>query len=178
MYFFTCLSALLFALIFPSFRFLQEGKGASLRELGGRWPSRIMVGLTLVALTGFSTAGVAMTGGSSSPNSPFSVDPAPSPPVQNPGLRNAEGATTEKCANEHHILPPGNINTDLEINGVSCTVDGSAPNGTYVYRNVNIWGGGTLNFADAKIDFHAHSILVENRGSLYAGLAAPTPHGV
>jgi hypothetical protein len=44
--------------------------------------------------------------------------------------------------------------------------------GTYVYRNVNIWGGGSLIFADAKINFHAHSILVENQGSLIAGASA------
>ncbi|HEY3838038.1 MAG TPA: chitobiase/beta-hexosaminidase C-terminal domain-containing protein, partial [Bryobacteraceae bacterium] len=71
------------------------------------------------------------------------------------------------------ILPPGNADTDLEIDGNTCVVDGSAPTGTYVYRNVNIWGGGVLNFADAKIDFHAHSILVENGGTLEAGSSAP-----
>ncbi|HEY3835162.1 MAG TPA: chitobiase/beta-hexosaminidase C-terminal domain-containing protein, partial [Bryobacteraceae bacterium] len=78
--------------------------------------------------------------------------------------------TVEKCAGG--ILPAGSIDTDLEINGVSCTVDGSVADGAYVYRNVNIWGGGVLNFADAKIDFHAHSILVENGGTLEAGVSA------
>jgi hypothetical protein len=70
-------------------------------------------------------------------------------------------------------LPAGNADTDLEIDGNSCTVGGSVNGGTYVYRNVNIWGGGSLNFADAKINFHAHSILVENGGWLIAGSSAP-----
>ena len=80
---------------------------------------------------------------------------------------------TQFCLGSNHILPAGDVTTDLDINGVACTVDGSAPQGTYLYRNVNIRGGGSLTFADAKIDFHAHSILVENHGSLYAGLNAP-----
>ena len=79
--------------------------------------------------------------------------------------------TVEQCTGG--ILPAGNVDTDLEINGVSCSVDGSVANGTYVYRNVNIWGGGSLNFSDAKINFHAHSILVENGGSLIAGGTTP-----
>ena len=77
----------------------------------------------------------------------------------------------ENCAGG--ILPAGNVNTDLQIDGNSCLVDGKVNGGTYVYRNVNIWGGGSLNFADAKINFHAHSILVENEGSLVAGSSAP-----
>ncbi|HWF66673.1 MAG TPA: chitobiase/beta-hexosaminidase C-terminal domain-containing protein, partial [Acidobacteriaceae bacterium] len=71
------------------------------------------------------------------------------------------------------VLPAGDADTDLEVNGNTCVVDGTAANGTYIYRNVNIWGGGKLNFADAKIDFHAHSILVENGGTLQAGASAP-----
>jgi hypothetical protein len=82
-------------------------------------------------------------------------------------------AATQFCDGPNHILPAGDVKTDLDIHGLSCTVDGSAPQGTYHYRNVNIWGGGSLTFADAKIDFHAHSILVENQGGLYAGLSAP-----
>jgi hypothetical protein len=80
---------------------------------------------------------------------------------------------TQYCIGPNHILPAGDANTDLDINGNACTVDGSAPQGTYIYRNVNIRGGGSLTFADAKINFHAHSILVENQGGLYAGLNAP-----
>jgi hypothetical protein len=77
----------------------------------------------------------------------------------------------EHCAGG--ILPAGNVNTDLEIDGNSCLVNGKVNGGTYVYRNVNIWGGSSLNFADAKINFHAHLILVENEGSLVAGSSAP-----
>ena len=60
---------------------------------------------------------------------------------------------------QQNVLPAGDHHdTDLEIKGIACVV----PKGTYAYRNVNIWGGGSLTFEDAAIDFHAHSILVEN----------------
>jgi len=39
----------------------------------------------------------------------------------------------------------------------------------YYYHNVHILDGGSLNFADAQIDFWASSMLVENAGSLIAG---------
>jgi hypothetical protein len=51
-------------------------------------------------------------------------------------------------------------------------VGGNTTNGIYLYRIVNIWNG-TLTFRDAKIDFHAHSILVENNGTLEAGFDTP-----
>jgi hypothetical protein len=41
--------------------------------------------------------------------------------------------------------------------------------GTYNYGFVNIYGGGSLTFTDATIDFWAKSILVENQGSLIVG---------
>lgn len=142
MYLLTCSIVLLFALILPSFRsrLLREAKGAPLLELRTllRWVPCIMIGLTLVVLMGINTTGVAMTGESSSPNPPSSPNQLP---VQSSGSPKFDGVTIEKCANEHHILPPGNINTDLEIDGVSCTIDGNAPEHAYVYRNVNIWGG-------------------------------------
>jgi hypothetical protein len=83
----------------------------------------------------------------------------------------------ETCVNSGNILPPGSIYTDLRISdGITCTVDGSAPNNTYVYRHVNIWGTSTLKstlaFEDKKINFHAHAILVENQGVLEAGMEA------
>jgi len=53
---------------------------------------------------------------------------------------------------------------DLEVTG-PCTVGA----GTYHYRNVNVYGGGSLTFEDAAIEFWAMSILVENDGSLTAG---------
>jgi len=84
------------------------------------------------------------------------------------------GSDVETCNGAGHLLPAGNIDTDLQISGgTSCIVDGSVPNGTYQYRNVNIWGGGSLVFSDAKINFHAHSILVENGGTLQAGFDKP-----
>jgi cell migration-inducing and hyaluronan-binding protein len=62
-------------------------------------------------------------------------------------------------------LPPG-TGGDLIVSGPgTCTVNA----GTYLYHNVNIILGGTLLFTDAKIDFWAESILVENTGSLIAG---------
>jgi hypothetical protein len=41
--------------------------------------------------------------------------------------------------------------------------------GTYHYGNVNVYGGGSLTFDDAAIDFWATSILIENQGSIIAG---------
>src|SRR5262245_15828805 len=41
--------------------------------------------------------------------------------------------------------------------------------GTYNYGNVNVISGGSLTFDDAKIDFWAKSILIENQGSIIAG---------
>jgi hypothetical protein len=84
----------------------------------------------------------------------------------------AQAVKVERCDNAAHVLPAGDKDTDLEVtNGITCMVDGSAPQGTYLYRNVNIWNG-TLSFRDAKIDFHAHSILAENGGTLEAGFNA------
>lgn len=58
--------------------------------------------------------------------------------------------------------------TDLIINTGTCTVHP----GKYTYRNVNIYGGGVLLFADEPggTDFWAQSILIENQGSLLAGM--------
>lgn len=54
---------------------------------------------------------------------------------------------------------------DLEVINNVCTVTV----GTYSYLNVNVFNGGTLEFADEVIDFWAESILVENNGALIAG---------
>jgi len=53
---------------------------------------------------------------------------------------------------------------DLVIYNGSCVVNA----GTYYYHNVNILNG-YFYFADAKIDFWAASILVQNKGFLLAG---------
>ena len=66
---------------------------------------------------------------------------------------------------------------DLVVKSGVCTI----PAGKWVFKNVNIYGTGTcpnkatcnpgiLRFDDVVTDFYAHSILVENGGSLIAGL--------
>jgi hypothetical protein len=54
-----------------------------------------------------------------------------------------------------------------------CTVPGGpgGPNNAkhFYYKNVYIFSGGALNFADAQIDFWAANILVDNGGRLSAG---------
>jgi hypothetical protein len=57
---------------------------------------------------------------------------------------------------------------DIVINK-ACLADGNVPSGQYSYGNINIIVNGSLTFADAKIDFWAKGILVENGGSLLAG---------
>src|SRR5262249_37714013 len=63
------------------------------------------------------------------------------------------------------IIQPACHGQDLVIANQTCTVLA----GTHCYSIVNIYNGGTLTFDDAKIDFWAQSILVENTGSLIAG---------
>jgi len=60
-------------------------------------------------------------------------------------------------------IAPGS-GEDLHVTG-ACTVGA----GTYQYRNVNIFNGGSLTFDDAVIDFWAYNIVIENDGSLIAG---------
>ncbi len=67
--------------------------------------------------------------------------------------------------------PLGTVGPDLVITSTTCTVDGSSP--TYNFHNVNIFNGGSLVFADKRIKFYAESILVQNRGSLQAGVSNP-----
>jgi hypothetical protein len=65
-------------------------------------------------------------------------------------------------------LPQGGKGANLEVTG-ECSVGA----GTYMYGNVNIYGTkdapASLTFKDQMIEFWAHSILVENHGSLLAG---------
>lgn len=75
----------------------------------------------------------------------------------------ASGAFGQAVVCDGGALAAGN-GEDLEVKG-ACTVGA----GTYRYGAVNIYGGGKLTFADAKIDFWASSILVENAGTLAAG---------
>jgi hypothetical protein len=114
------------------------------------------------------TAALILSTGCGGGSSQSTVEPAPTQPAP------TSGTSIEQCNEPKNILPAGDVNTDLQISGATaCVVDGSAANGTYQYRNVNIWAGGSLTFADAKINFHAHSILVENGGTLQAGYDKP-----
>ncbi len=83
-------------------------------------------------------------------------------------------AATSLCSTG--ALPPGSSQDppDLVVNTGTCIVKA----GTYHYHNVNVYGGGTLEFVDGgNIDFWAESILVENNGTLIAGNpSAPFSH--
>ena len=91
----------------------------------------------------------------------------------------ARADTVFKCPSEGPLKQGGNANLDLQVDGV-CDVTGTpeSPRTSllFVFRNVNIVGGGKLNFKDGQdIDFYAESILVENKGILQAG--SPTTAG-
>jgi hypothetical protein len=61
---------------------------------------------------------------------------------------------------------------DITITKGECTASGKTK---YLYRDVNIYDGGQLTFVDSRatdIQFWAHSILIENQGSLVAGTTA------
>ncbi|MGH7933352.1 MAG: hypothetical protein ACREQN_09305, partial [Candidatus Binataceae bacterium] len=59
---------------------------------------------------------------------------------------------------------------DLVVD-TACTVKG----GTYNYGDVNILEGGSLIFTDTTTDFWAKSILIQNGGSMLAGVVNPGP---
>ena len=67
------------------------------------------------------------------------------------------------------MLPIGSKSNpaDIEIN-TSCTVTG----GAYYYGNINITSGGKLIFADPmlNVDFWTTAIIIENGGSMLAGV--------
>src|SRR5271156_749205 len=92
----------------------------------GRVTSVLAMTMALIFSTG--------CGGGSATQPPQPPVTAPSPPITT--------SATEQCNEPGNILPAGNVNTDLQISGgTACVVDGSVANGTYQYRNVNIWGG-------------------------------------
>jgi hypothetical protein len=92
----------------------------------------------------------------------------------------AEAGAAVTCDNG--TLPPGGGYQDLEVTG-PCLVAGATGTDAalYQYGNVNIYvkdptapnAVAYLKFADKKINFWAHSILVENQGQLLAGVAGP-----
>jgi hypothetical protein len=79
-----------------------------------------------------------------------------------PPITNSAAAATCTGPLKSGKTPP----EDLDVTG-ACTVGA----GTYKYKNVDIYGGGSLAFADAAIDFWAASIIIENKGTLTAGVA-------
>jgi len=80
----------------------------------------------------------------------------------------AAAANTDFCAGKtlDAGAPLGSPGPDLVITGTACTVDGSYK--TYNFHNVYIFGGGSLVFDNATMDFYAANILVQNDGILQA----------
>ena len=119
---------------------------------------------------------------------------AAAPACEGGGLKYGKAAKNLELASTFAVMPPvsevkgaptcdGALKPsktslgDLDVTK-ACTVAGSssstAPT-TYVYDNIDIYGGGSLAFADANTDFWAKSIIIENNGTLTAGIA---PDGV
>src|SRR5260370_32036298 len=96
------------------------------------------------------------------------------------------GAATCPDATNNGTLPLGGGFQDLDVTG-PCVVAGTT--GTdpalYQYGNINIYVTNPaapnalayLKIADKKINFWAHSILVENKGQLLAAVAQPSGVG-
>src|SRR5947208_4011311 len=88
---------------------------------------------------------------------------------------NAQAAQVTCSGYLSQVLTGANV--DLIVNG-KCSV----PFGqNYVFHNINVISGGTLQFADppntsidnSKTDLYAESIIVQNGGSLIAGTLRP-----
>jgi len=80
------------------------------------------------------------------------------------GQAEAKGGTDKECKDQQLTGSEGGKNVDLVVTG-QCEVLA----GKHTFDEVNILDKGKLIFTDAKIDFWASSILVENGGSLVAG---------
>ncbi|MGA7870295.1 MAG: G8 domain-containing protein [Candidatus Binatus sp.] len=81
-------------------------------------------------------------------------------------LLTSPDATTDTCPDPNgDPLGPGNAGVDLLVTGGTCMVN----TGSYMYRNINIIKGGTLQFNDAAIDLYAANIIIENAGTMRAG---------
>ena len=87
--------------------------------------------------------------------------------VSYPGISAAKVEGIVTCPNG--MLPIGSKSNpaDIEIS-TSCTVTG----GAYYYGNINITSGGKLIFADPmlNVDFWTKAIIIENGGSMLAGV--------
>jgi hypothetical protein len=71
-------------------------------------------------------------------------------------------------SNKPDILGPGNSGDNLLVYGGACMVNP----GTYNYHNINIYNGGTLQFADGTTNLSVANILIENGGTMLAGSVA------
>jgi len=86
--------------------------------------------------------------------------------LSTPDLKSEPACPTGKsCCGipPNKTLGPGNANMDLLVFGGTCTAN---PGQTYMYRNVNIFNGGILQFADdnkptTKTDFWAANVIIE-----------------
>lgn len=104
----------------------------------------------------------AVVAGNSDGGTWSSVTPAHGSILPNAGLASGLTDAPATCSG---ALAPGDGSQNLEVTG-ACTVSG----GTFKYKDVNIYDGGSLTFMDsAPIDFWATGILIENNGSLIAG---------
>ncbi len=126
---------------------------------------RLFIGVLVAAIL----AGLAGCGGSSSETVAVMATPTATatPPILGSSgavICNGSPKTTDQFQ-------------DLVVKSGVCTI----PAGKWVFNNVNIYGTGTcpnkttcnpgiLRFDDVATDFYANSILVENGGSLIAGL--------
>jgi len=159
--------------VFNGFRLLPSREKVSAKDRVPRSCHREIMRGGRFLLASLCLATAIGCGSTSAP--PKLGSPPSGPPVGSP----APAPTVETCNETGHILPGGNATApiDLQINGTNCIVDGTGNagdvSGSYAYRNVNIWNGGTLTFNDKPIDFHAHSILVEMGGTLQAGTTSP-----
>lgn len=77
-------------------------------------------------------------------------------------------ARAATCPDGGNSVLPAGSGEDLEVVG-ACSVGA----GTYHYGNVNVYGGGVLTFADAVVDFWTSGIVIENEGSVVAGVPEP-----
>ena len=123
------------------------------------------VSISIVFLIGFictvsaSGASLASNRGSIPECIAFANDSAFSP-------KTVQDTTPDVCPDPNgDPLGPGNASADLVVKNGTCMVNA----GTYMYHNINIVKGGTLQFSDANITLNAANIIIENQGTMRAG---------
>src|SRR5258708_26531724 len=82
-------------------------------------------------------------------------------------IRTIPDATDTECPDPKagNTLGPGTADSDLVVAGGTCMVN----SGTYMYRNINIIKGGTLQFSDPAIILYAANIIIQDNGTIRAG---------